>query len=63
MCNSKDNKKIHEKLTEEYYKPEHSWGGQKAIEKLYENTGISKEKIKYWLARQVFWQVKPSSRR
>ena len=52
-----ENEKIHEKLSEEYYKPEHLWVGRKAIKKLFQNTGISKKKIKSWLAQQTLWQV------
>ena len=52
-----ENEKIHEKLSEEYYKPEHLWVGRKAIRKLFQNTGISKKKIKSWLAQQALWQI------
>ena len=31
--------------------------GRKAIRKLFQNTGISKEIIKSWLAHQALWQV------
>ena len=54
---NKNFEKIHEKLSEEYYKPEHLWVGRKAIKKLFQNTGISKKKIKSWLAKQTLWQV------
>ena len=43
--------------SKEYYKPVNLWGGQKAIRKLFQNTGISKEIIKSWLAKQTLWQV------
>ena len=48
MCkppkNQIENEKIqNEKLSEEYYKPEHLWVGRKAIKKLFQNTGISKK--------------------
>ena len=46
-----DEKQIHEKLSEIYYKPENLWTGRKAIRKLYEKTGMSKKKIKSWLAK------------
>ena len=42
--NNDEEKLIHEKLSEEYYKPENLWVGRKAIKKLNENTGVSKKK-------------------
>ena len=50
-------KQIHEKLSEEYYKPENLWAGRRAIKKLYETTKLSKKIIKSWLAKQALWQV------
>ena len=52
-----ENGKIHEKLNEEYYKPGHLWVGGKAIRKLFQNTGISKKKIKSSFAQQALWQI------
>ena len=42
---SKEYYKNYKTESEKYYKPVNLWVGRKAIKKLYENTGISKEII------------------
>ena len=48
---------IEKKLSKIYYSPKGYWKGIAAIQKLATAAGVSEEKTKNWLKKQVIWQI------
>ena len=48
---------IENKLSQIYYSPKGYWKGIAAIKKLATAAGVSEEKTKDWLKKQVIWQI------
>ena len=45
------------KLSKIYYSPKGFWKGLSAVKKLSQEAGVSEDKAKLWLMKQVIWQI------